>query len=229
MPVAPHRPPGRAPLPQAAVKHLLPEIKPQDASKLCVVIDLDETLVHSSFKVGAPPLGWEGGFTGHGSPPPHADPAVPSAAGEQRRLHHSGGNRWYHAPGTGLCGEGLGEVGGLVGCPPRRGWRWVQVIQDRLWSGSQPVLGYLAPEPARRFALEMPGTAGTPLTATKRCPLLPARGKSPSRCWLGSGHGALWGVGLCQGGQRGVVPAPSLGLGLCATGSLSACACRCMC
>lgn len=37
---------------QAAVKHLLPEIKPQDASKLCVVIDLDETLVHSSFKVG---------------------------------------------------------------------------------------------------------------------------------------------------------------------------------
>ncbi|KFW80159.1 Carboxy-terminal domain RNA polymerase II polypeptide A small phosphatase 1, partial [Manacus vitellinus] len=35
---------------QAAVKHLLPEIKPQDASKLCVVIDLDETLVHSSFK-----------------------------------------------------------------------------------------------------------------------------------------------------------------------------------
>uniref|UniRef100_A0A8C5JC82 protein-serine/threonine phosphatase n=1 Tax=Junco hyemalis TaxID=40217 RepID=A0A8C5JC82_JUNHY len=38
------------PLLQAAVKHLLPEIKPQDASKLCVVIDLDETLVHSSFK-----------------------------------------------------------------------------------------------------------------------------------------------------------------------------------
>uniref|UniRef100_A0A452HWV6 protein-serine/threonine phosphatase n=1 Tax=Gopherus agassizii TaxID=38772 RepID=A0A452HWV6_9SAUR len=32
-------------------KYLLPEIKPQDASnKLCVVIDLDETLVHSSFK-----------------------------------------------------------------------------------------------------------------------------------------------------------------------------------
>lgn len=42
------------PLLQAAVKHLLPEIKPQDASKLCVVIDLDETLVHSSFKVGEP-------------------------------------------------------------------------------------------------------------------------------------------------------------------------------
>ncbi|XP_071603816.1 carboxy-terminal domain RNA polymerase II polypeptide A small phosphatase 1 isoform X4 [Heliangelus exortis] len=37
-------------LPKVAVRHLLPEIKPQDASKLCVVIDLDETLVHSSFK-----------------------------------------------------------------------------------------------------------------------------------------------------------------------------------
>nr|XP_048724758.1 carboxy-terminal domain RNA polymerase II polypeptide A small phosphatase 1 isoform X2 [Caretta caretta] len=37
-------------VPKAAVKYLLPEIKPQDASKLCVVIDLDETLVHSSFK-----------------------------------------------------------------------------------------------------------------------------------------------------------------------------------
>lgn len=31
-------------------KHLLPEIRVQDAGKKCVVIDLDETLVHSSFK-----------------------------------------------------------------------------------------------------------------------------------------------------------------------------------
>lgn len=30
---------------------LLPEIEAQDQGKLCVVIDLDETLVHSSFKV----------------------------------------------------------------------------------------------------------------------------------------------------------------------------------
>ncbi|XP_075789098.1 carboxy-terminal domain RNA polymerase II polypeptide A small phosphatase 1 isoform X1 [Pelodiscus sinensis] len=37
-------------VPKASVRYLLPEIKPQDASKLCVVIDLDETLVHSSFK-----------------------------------------------------------------------------------------------------------------------------------------------------------------------------------
>ncbi|GFT54324.1 carboxy-terminal domain RNA polymerase II polypeptide A small phosphatase 1 [Nephila pilipes] len=31
-------------------KHLLPQIKHQDAHKMCLVIDLDETLVHSSFK-----------------------------------------------------------------------------------------------------------------------------------------------------------------------------------
>nr|XP_060629502.1 carboxy-terminal domain RNA polymerase II polypeptide A small phosphatase 1 [Anolis sagrei ordinatus] len=35
---------------KATVRYLLPEIKPHDASKICVVIDLDETLVHSSFK-----------------------------------------------------------------------------------------------------------------------------------------------------------------------------------
>lgn len=29
---------------------LLPEAKAQDSDKICVVIDLDETLVHSSFK-----------------------------------------------------------------------------------------------------------------------------------------------------------------------------------
>ena len=31
--------------------HLLPTVRPQDANKICLVIDLDETLVHSSFKV----------------------------------------------------------------------------------------------------------------------------------------------------------------------------------
>ncbi|GIZ00486.1 carboxy-terminal domain RNA polymerase II polypeptide A small phosphatase 1 [Caerostris extrusa] len=31
-------------------KHLLPQLKHQDAHKMCLVIDLDETLVHSSFK-----------------------------------------------------------------------------------------------------------------------------------------------------------------------------------
>ncbi|XP_072274097.1 carboxy-terminal domain RNA polymerase II polypeptide A small phosphatase 1 [Pyxicephalus adspersus] len=33
-----------------ATKFLLPEVKSQDSGKICVVIDLDETLVHSSFK-----------------------------------------------------------------------------------------------------------------------------------------------------------------------------------
>ncbi|KAG8201629.1 hypothetical protein JTE90_012699 [Oedothorax gibbosus] len=31
-------------------KHLLPQLKHQDGHKMCLVIDLDETLVHSSFK-----------------------------------------------------------------------------------------------------------------------------------------------------------------------------------
>lgn len=34
----------------ASGKHLLPEIRVQDKGKKCIVIDLDETLVHSSFK-----------------------------------------------------------------------------------------------------------------------------------------------------------------------------------
>lgn len=34
------------------MQYLLPEAKAQDSDKICVVIDLDETLVHSSFKVG---------------------------------------------------------------------------------------------------------------------------------------------------------------------------------
>lgn len=33
------------------MKQLLPPVKSKDAGKICVVIDLDETLVHSSFKV----------------------------------------------------------------------------------------------------------------------------------------------------------------------------------
>lgn len=36
---------------QAPVEALLPEIESSDAGKICVVIDLDETLIHSSFKV----------------------------------------------------------------------------------------------------------------------------------------------------------------------------------
>lgn len=38
------------PVPSPPAKYLLPEIKISDYGKKCVVIDLDETLVHSSFK-----------------------------------------------------------------------------------------------------------------------------------------------------------------------------------
>ncbi|XP_078184616.1 carboxy-terminal domain RNA polymerase II polypeptide A small phosphatase 1 isoform X4 [Callithrix jacchus] len=38
-------------IPKTPVQYLLPEAKAQDSDKICVVIDLDETLVHSSFKV----------------------------------------------------------------------------------------------------------------------------------------------------------------------------------
>nr|XP_031533875.1 carboxy-terminal domain RNA polymerase II polypeptide A small phosphatase 1 isoform X2 [Vicugna pacos] len=37
-------------VPKTPVQYLLPEAKAQDLDKICVVIDLDETLVHSSFK-----------------------------------------------------------------------------------------------------------------------------------------------------------------------------------
>jgi len=36
--------------PKAPQKALLPDIRPEEADKKCIVIDLDETLVHSSFK-----------------------------------------------------------------------------------------------------------------------------------------------------------------------------------
>ena len=36
---------------QTSEKYLLPTVRHQDMNKKCVVIDLDETLVHSSFKV----------------------------------------------------------------------------------------------------------------------------------------------------------------------------------
>lgn len=36
---------------QGRHRHLLPQIRHQDMHKKCMVIDLDETLVHSSFKV----------------------------------------------------------------------------------------------------------------------------------------------------------------------------------
>lgn len=42
---------GGGKTPKAPQKALLPEARPEEADKKCIVIDLDETLVHSSFKV----------------------------------------------------------------------------------------------------------------------------------------------------------------------------------
>jgi RNA polymerase II subunit A small phosphatase-like protein len=42
--------------PEPAQKWLLPPITPQFSGKKCLVLDLDETLVHSSFKVSIPVL-----------------------------------------------------------------------------------------------------------------------------------------------------------------------------
>ncbi|XP_067890874.1 carboxy-terminal domain RNA polymerase II polypeptide A small phosphatase 1-like isoform X1 [Heterodontus francisci] len=41
---------GKRSIIQTSVNYLLPEVQVQDSGKKCVVIDLDETLVHSSFK-----------------------------------------------------------------------------------------------------------------------------------------------------------------------------------
>ena len=38
---------------KAPQKALLPDVRPSEADKKCIVIDLDETLVHSSFKVSS--------------------------------------------------------------------------------------------------------------------------------------------------------------------------------
>lgn len=103
-----------APL-QAAVKHLLPEIKPQDASKLCVVIDLDETLVHSSFKVGD--------ALAHPPPPAPCSVLLPSDAqchGSCDR--HSAQPRW---DGWGVL---TGGGGSSRGCGQRAGSVWAGVI-----------------------------------------------------------------------------------------------------
>lgn len=98
-----------SPSPQhTPVQYLLPEAKAQDSDKICVVIDLDETLVHSSFKVGpaqhlsACSLLREGACAGRGRSLPDAHPwgslpASPSnpsflPASEQCRLYHPGGD-----------------------------------------------------------------------------------------------------------------------------------------
>ena len=50
-PPAPAPPAAAGPGTQPVPEHLLPPVRHQDMGKVCLVVDLDETLVHSSFKV----------------------------------------------------------------------------------------------------------------------------------------------------------------------------------
>lgn len=94
-------------LQQTPVQYLLPEAKAQDSDKICVVIDLDETLVHSSFKVGPaqqPSARVSGGVPHPGlggrcvlDPMPwgsssNSSSSFPPTASEQRGLHHPCGD-----------------------------------------------------------------------------------------------------------------------------------------
>lgn len=96
---------------QIQVKPLLPPVKSKDSGKICVVIDLDETLVHSSFKVGKFVLL----ITSSYAKMLHPDIVCKSfyfnasvlksafvvpTAGEQCRFHHSCGNRRNSSPGN---------------------------------------------------------------------------------------------------------------------------------
>lgn len=67
-------------VPEAPQKSLLPPIRAEHVGRKCLVLDLDETLVHSSFKVRRPPSPafWDR----------HANPYVP--ASPPSRLYHSG-------------------------------------------------------------------------------------------------------------------------------------------
>lgn len=73
---------------------------------------------------------------------PGVDPAVPSPAGEQRRLHHSRGNRWHHAPGNNGgegCPVGWGAQPPLL---PPRGPRAVPALYTQGRSGASGCQGW---------------------------------------------------------------------------------------
>lgn len=113
---------------------LLPEVTAQDRGKICVVIDLDETLVHSSFKVPRLRLltcdffkacsacvrfrhivsSWLSCYVTQCES--RCVLSLP-AAHQQRRLHRAGGHRGDHAPGKGLFGMGQVHGGPPPCCP----------------------------------------------------------------------------------------------------------------
>uniref|UniRef100_A0A8D1IYU4 CTD small phosphatase 1 n=1 Tax=Sus scrofa TaxID=9823 RepID=A0A8D1IYU4_PIG len=156
-------------VPKSPVQYLLPEAKAQDSDKICVVIDLDETLVHSSFKpvnnadfiipveidgVVHQVRGWAwGGVIDLASVfRPQAPPTSPeSPTWDLDRCGMSEAQRGCETCSRRLGGPTQGLQG--VGNPPRRPLAPpcpardpVQVIQDRLCA-VQPVLHYLARGP----------------------------------------------------------------------------------
>ena len=51
--------PRSRPLPPGGDRDLLPPLAREDIGKKCLVLDLDETLVHSSFQVSAAAAAWD--------------------------------------------------------------------------------------------------------------------------------------------------------------------------
>lgn len=75
---------------QVPQKYLLPPIAPHMKGRKCLVLDLDETLVHSSFKVRYTDTRSSHHLT---LPPPNEFPANPFADTSPGRLYHPRGNR----------------------------------------------------------------------------------------------------------------------------------------
>lgn len=89
-------------------KFLLPPVRYQDMHKICLIIDLDETLVHSSIKVRSScfvlAVPW----------------VCPFAAHQQCRLRGASGDWWHSTPGVcpeeALRGRILQRVGDAYEC-----------------------------------------------------------------------------------------------------------------
>uniref|UniRef100_A0A452V0R9 CTD small phosphatase 1 n=1 Tax=Ursus maritimus TaxID=29073 RepID=A0A452V0R9_URSMA len=157
---------------QTPAQYLLPEAKAQDVDKICVVIDLDETLVHSSFKpvnnadfiipveidgVVHQVRGWVwggGGGLGICLPDPRLlSPILRTPGGTVIEVECKAPEGVRLAPKVTQTLrdlaqlQGLQGVGFLLGTPlPHLARDPVQVIQDRLCA-VQPVLHYLARGP----------------------------------------------------------------------------------
>ncbi|XP_051833874.1 CTD small phosphatase-like protein isoform X4 [Antechinus flavipes] len=92
---------------QPCAKYLLPELKLSDYGKKCMVIDLDETLVHSSFK-----------------PISNADFIVPVEIDGTVHQVSTGAGRWRQRFS---CGPGRGPLPLGLSLPPRPGRAWEEL------------------------------------------------------------------------------------------------------